>query len=192
MSNTNHIILEDISYSNIVDLLLERNIVSIFQGRTEAGPRALGNRSILYDPTDPNARKIVNSAKKREWWRPFAASILLEDSHDWFDMGPIKESPYMMYAIPVREEKKKYIPGVLHIDDTCRIQTVTEEQNYHYYNLIKEFKNRTGIPLLFNTSLNLAGEVICHNAIDAISSLEISSLEYLYNPETKKIVYVKN
>jgi carbamoyltransferase len=177
----------NVTYSDIVDLIDKKNIVSIFQGKTEAGPRALGNRSILYDPRDSDAKEFVNSVKRREWWRPFAASVLLEHAHEWFEMLTIKESPFMMYAIPVKEEKKELIPGVLHVDDTCRIQTVTEEQNYHYYNLIKTFYSRTNIPMLFNTSFNLAGEVICHTLYDALTTISNSRIEYLYLPEENKL-----
>jgi len=182
----------NVTYSDIADLIDKKNIVSIFQGKTEAGPRALGNRSILYDPRDSNAKELVNSVKMREWWRPFAATVLLEHAHEWFEMLTIKESPFMMYAIPVKEEKKDLIPGVLHVDNTCRIQTVTEDQNYHYYNLIKAFYSKTNIPMLFNTSFNLAGEVICHTLYDALITISNSRIEYLYLPEENKLYICLN
>lgn len=177
----------DVTYSDVVNLIKDKNIVAIFQGKTEAGPRALGNRSILYDPRDPNAKEFVNSVKGREWWRPFAASVLLEHAPEWFEMLTIKESPFMMYAMPVKPDKKEYIPGVLHIDGTCRIQTVTEEQNYHFYNLIKCFYQETNVPMIFNTSFNLAGEVICHTLYDCLATLVVSKIKYLYVPEEKKL-----
>lgn len=177
-------------YTDVVDLLEDQKIVAIFQGRIEAGPRALGNRSLLFDPRNSSAREIVNEAKGREPWRPFAATVLLEHAHEWFDMLTLKETPYMMYAIPVKEEKKDLIPGVVHVDGTCRIQTVTEEQNYHYYNLIKTFYERTGIPLVFNTSFNLGGEVICYSEEDAIDILKRSSLEHLYLPESEELLCI--
>ena len=92
------------SYNDVVDLLVKNNIVCIFQGRTEAGPRALGNRSVLYDPRDSGALRKVNAAKNRQWWRPFAASVLEEHAAEWFEMLTLKSSPYMMYAIPVKED----------------------------------------------------------------------------------------
>ena len=178
------------NYNDVVDLLVKKNIVCIHQGRTEAGPRALGNRSILYDPRDSEAQKKVNDAKGRQWWRPFAASVLAEHSAEWFEMLSLKESPFMMYAIPVKEDKKELIPGVVHVDGTCRIQTVTEEQNYHYYHLIKTFYEETGIPMLFNTSLNLAGKVISHTVYDTYELLNQSCIEYVYEPEHEKITHV--
>ena len=182
----------DATYNDVVDLLVKKNIVCIHQGRTEAGPRALGNRSILYDPRDSEAQKKINAAKGRQWWRPFAASVLEEHAADWFEMLTLKSSPFMMYAIPVKEDKKELIPGVVHVDGTCRIQTVTEEQNYHYYHLIKSFYEETGIPMLFNTSLNLAGEVISHTIYDTYELLYQSSIEYVYQPEENKIVHIQN
>ena len=182
----------DATYNEVVDLLVKKNIVCIHQGRTEAGPRALGNRSILYDPRDSEAQKKINAAKGRQWWRPFAASVLEEHAADWFEMLTLKSSPFMMYAIPVKEDKKELIPGVIHVDGTCRIQTVTEEQNYHYYHLIKSFYEETGIPMLFNTSLNLAGEVISHTIYDTYELLYQSSIEYVYQPEENKIVHIQN
>ncbi len=182
----------DATYNDVVDLLVKKNIVCIHQGRTEAGPRALGNRSILYDPRDSEAQKKINAAKGRQWWRPFAASVLEEHAADWFEMLTLKSSPFMMYAIPVKEDKKELIPGVIHVDGTCRIQTVTEEQNYHYYHLIKSFYEETGIPMLFNTSLNLAGEVISHTIYDTYELLYQSSIEYVYQPEENKIVHIQN
>lgn len=171
----------------VVDLLEQRNVVAIFQGGSEAGPRALGNRSLLYDPRDPEAITKVNKVKRREWWRPFAGSIMLEHAHEWFEMLTIKESPYMSYAMPVKEDKRELIPGIVHFDGTSRIQTVTREQNYHYYNLIENFYKRTGIPLLFNTSFNLAGDPLCHSLDDAIFAIKNSDIDYLYLPEKGEV-----
>lgn len=180
------------NYSTVVDLLLEQKIVAIFQGRSEAGPRALGNRSILFDPRNEDAKKIVNEVKRRESFRPFAASVLAEEAHKWFDMRGLKESPYMMYAMDSWESIRDKIPGVLHVDNTCRIQTVTSKQNKHYYNLIKEFFERTDVPMLFNTSFNLAGEPLVHTMDDALDTLRRSEIEYLYLPELEEIITVEN
>lgn len=177
---------------DIIDLITSRNIVSLFQGKSEAGPRALGNRSILYDPTDPNGKDHVNRIKRREYFRPFAGSILHDDVHDWFDLRGMDETPYMMYAVNCKTGIKEKIPAIIHVDDTCRIQTVKEEQNPHYYSLIKEFKNRTGVPIIFNTSFNLGGEPLVETLDDAVRTLANSEIEYLYLPEYKKLIILKN
>jgi carbamoyltransferase len=177
----------NVTYSDVIELIDQRNIICIFQGQSEAGPRALGNRSILYDPRDTNALN-VNEAKGREWWRPFAGTVLLEYAHDWFEMLTLEESPFMMYAIPIKEDKKHLIPGIMHVDGTSRIQTITEEQNYHYYHLIKTFYEKTGIPILFNTSLNLAGQVLCHTMDDVFYLLDNSPIKYVYLPESSQLM----
>ena len=166
-----------------VEQILNQQVVAIFQNSSEYGPRGLGNRSLLFDPRNKNGKDIVNKIKKREWFRPFAGTVLLENAHDWFDMGTIKESPYMSYAIPVKEEKKSVIPAITHVDGTCRIQTVTQEQNKNFYELIKEFYKRTEVPMLFNTSFNLAGEPLVETLDDARSTIERSDLEYIYLPD---------
>jgi len=171
----------------VASLISDKNIVAIYQGRSEAGPRALGNRSFLYDPRDKFAKDFVNKVKKREPYRPFAASIMKEYANEWFDMAGLEESPFMMYAIDARPNVYDIIPGVLHVDKTCRIQTVTEEQNYHYYHLIKSFYNLTSVPLLFNTSFNLAGETIVETLDDAIDTIKRCDVKYLYIPSDGKL-----
>jgi carbamoyltransferase len=166
----------------VASLISQKNIVAIYQGRSEAGPRALGNRSFLYDPRDKFAKDFVNTVKKRESYRPFAASIMKEHANSWFDMAGLDESPFMMYAVDARPHVYDIIPGVLHVDKTCRIQTVTEQQNYHYYKLIESFYNMTSVPLLFNTSFNLAGETIVETIDDAIDTMKRCDIKYLYLP----------
>ena len=100
---------------------------------------------------------IVNMVKKREYFRPFAGTVLLEHAKDWFDMDKLDESPYMTYAVDVLKEKQHQIPAITHVDGTCRVQTVTEKQNKHYYSLISDFYKLTGVPMVLNTSFNLAG-----------------------------------
>ena len=166
-----------------IEIILNQEILAIFQGKSEMGPRALGNRSLLFDPRNKDGKTIVNKVKKREWYRPFAGSVLLEHAHEWFEMGTIKESPYMSFAIPVKENKKELIPSITHVDGTCRIQTITEKQNKNFYNLIKSFYEKTQIPILFNTSFNLAGEPLVETKEDALSTMKRSDLKYLYMPE---------
>lgn len=180
------------TYSDIIDIIMEQNIVAIFQGRSEAGPRALGNRSILFDPRNPEGRDIVNTVKKREFFRPFAASVMLEHVHDWFDMKGIDESHFMMYAVDALPKVHELIPAVLHVDMTCRLQTVTSDENQHYYALINEFYSRTNVPMLLNTSFNLAGDPLVETLDDAIDTLNRSEIEYLYLPEKSELITVKN
>lgn len=172
---------------DVANLISDRKIVAIFQGPDEAGPRALGNRSILYDPRDPSAKAKVNRVKRREWYRPFAGSIMLEYASDYFDMAGLPESPYMTYAMDARPEVYDIIPGILHRDKTCRIQTVTEQQNYNYYHLIDAFREITGVPVLFNTSFNLGGETIVHTEEDALDTLRRSEIDYVYFPDNAEL-----
>jgi len=165
-----------------VDILLEQKPLVIFQGKSEWGPRALGNRSILFDPRNKNAKNIVNNFKKREWWRPLAGTILLEHVHDWFDIATLKESPYMSFAVDAKQQAIEKIPSIVHVDNTCRIQTVTQEQNLNYYNLILEFYKKTDVPVLLNTSFNLAGFPIVETFEQAKFVCEISEFKYLYIP----------
>ena len=165
-----------------VKQILNQQVVAIFQNSSEYGPRGLGNRSLLFDPRNKNGKDIVNKIKKREWFRPFAGTVLLEHAHDWFDMGTIKESSYMSYAIPVKEEKKSIIPAITHVDGTCRVQTVTKEQNKKFYEIIKLFYEKTNVPILFNTSFNLAGETLVETKQDAMDTLNRSDINYLYIP----------
>ena len=181
-------VLENIQYSDVAKLLADRKIVALFQGRSETGPRALGNRSMLYTPTDPNGKDYVNSVKGREYFRPLAASMMLEYANEWFDMIGIEESPYMTFSFTCREEKKDIIPCVIHVDGSCRIQTVTEKQNFHYYNLIKAFYEITGVPIILNTSFNLAGEPLVETITDAFNTFAKSKIDYLYLPELELLV----
>jgi carbamoyltransferase len=180
---------KEASHNDVIDLLVAGEVIGLFQGSSEAGPRALGNRSILFDPRIPNGKDIVNGVKNREWFRPFAASVLEEECHNWFDMAGLANSPYMMYAVDVLPDRRDKIPSVVHVDGTCRVQTVNKEQNEHYYNLIKMFAERTGVPLLFNTSFNLAGEPMVETLEDVIRSMNSSKINYVYLPEVNKIIY---
>ena len=122
-------ITNDVTDKDVVELITNKNIVALFQGRSEAGPRALGNRSLLYDPTDPKGKDIVNKVKKREHWRPFAGTVLADHAHEWFNMDRLYESPHMMYAVNVLKSMIEKIPCITHVDGTCRIQTLTKKQN---------------------------------------------------------------
>jgi carbamoyltransferase len=182
----------NVDSQDVVRLLREKNIVAIFQGRSENGPRALGNRSILFDPTFSDGKDFVNAVKHREYFRPFAATVLAEHASEWFDLRGMDESPSMMYAVNCKPGVAEKVPSVIHVDGTCRIQTVTREQNENYYDLIKAFYDETGVPLLFNTSFNLGGDPLVETLEDAIDTLKRSKIEYLYLPEHKRMIVVKN
>ena len=184
--------IKDAENKDIIELLTTKNIVALFQGRSESGPRALGNRSLLFDPSYEDGKDHVNKVKRREYFRPFAGSILHEHAHEWFDMRGLEQSPHMMYAMNCQEGIAEKIPSIIHIDGTCRIQTVKQEQNPNYYNLIKDFYDKTGLPILFNTSFNLGGEPLVETLDDAVRTLYDSDIEYLYLPEYKKLISVRN
>lgn len=183
--------LVDANYDSVVDLLTNKNIVSIFQGKSENGPRALGNRSILFDPTFVDGKDFVNEVKRREYFRPFAATVLADKAEEWFDMRGLTESPSMMYAVNCKDGVAEKVPSVIHVDGTCRIQTVTEQQNKHFYNLIKTFEKKKNVPMLFNTSFNLAGDPLVETLEDAINTLKKSDIDYLYMPEYNKMFIIK-
>ena len=163
----------------LCDILSKNESVGVFYGRGEAGQRALGNRSILYNPLDPNAREVVNNIKKREWYRPFAAVVLEEDVDMYF--GDACPSPNMTLCFPVKSD---IISGVTHVDDTCRVQTVTSG---HMYDILKQFKNLTGHGILLNTSFNLAGDPLIETPQQALDMLTKSSLDYVWFYETKQL-----
>jgi carbamoyltransferase len=176
--------LKNIQVKYIAELISKDNIVGIYQGRSEAGPRALGNRSLLMSPIKKENKDIMNKFKGREMFRPLAASVLQQEASKWFDMLRMKESPYMTFSFKCIGNKNK-IPAVIHVDGTCRIQTVTKNQNKNYYNLINEFYKLTKVPMVLNTSFNLAGEALVETVEDALITFKKSNLNYLYFPELK-------
>ncbi|MFA6357372.1 MAG: carbamoyltransferase [Candidatus Omnitrophota bacterium] len=153
-------------------------IIGWFQGKMEFGPRALGNRSILANPCNPDIKEILNSkVKKREPFRPYAPVVLEERADEFFELAGT--SPFMLLAPKVRNEKKGIIPGIVHIDGTARVQTVNKNTNQKLYQLIKEFENLTGIPVIINTSFNLKGEPIVCTPEDALNCFRKSEMDYL-------------
>jgi carbamoyltransferase len=156
----------------VSELLASGKIVAWYQGYGELGPRALGNRSILMDPSIKNGKEIINSkVKHREWWRPFGASVKQERSLEYFD---IEHSPYMLFNSYV---KNSTLYSVTHVDNTCRHQTVTQEQNSVFYELLNRFETKTGLPVLLNTSLNLGGKPIASRPEEAIELLHTTELD---------------
>lgn len=160
------------------ELIASGKIVGWFQGRMELGPRALGNRSILADPRRPEMKEILNQkVKRREWFRPFAPSVLEEACEEFFESD--YPSPFMLLVYRVRYDQRHKIPAVIHVDGTARVQTIRQEDNPRYYLLISEFKRLTGIPMLLNTSFNGKGEPIVCTPRDAIECYLRSGLDCL-------------
>ena len=164
------------------DLLNRKKVVGWFQGRSEWGPRALGNRSILANPTSADMQRIVNeSIKFREPFRPFAPAVPLESAADYFEMDvPAHETApeYFMIAVHrVREEKKRIIPAITHADGTARVQVVSERSNPLFHRLLREFGSIGGVPILMNTSFNLRGEPVVERPEDALNTFLASGMD---------------
>jgi carbamoyltransferase len=158
------------------EFLSRGKILGWYQGRMEFGPRALGSRSIIADPRDPQMNTKVNNAVKfREWWRPFAPSFKKEAAPEYLESA--YDSPFMILTAQVRPEKRSVIPSVTHVDGSARPQTVESEINPLYYRLIDEFGKRTGVPVIMNTSFNLRGEAIVHTPTDAIRTFFSSGMD---------------
>lgn len=160
----------------ILSEILTNKIAAVATGRAEYGPRALGNRSILADPTDHNIKDRVNMIKKRELFRPFAPVVMAEHASKWFDMD--YESPYMQYTPKCL--RPDLIPAVVHADGTSRVQTVTKDQNPGLYSLLEKVYVATDIPILLNTSLNIKGQPLLNDAADILDWQE----HYGYNITT--------
>jgi predicted NodU family carbamoyl transferase len=174
-----------------ISKILLNEPVAIFQSRSEQGQRGLGNRSLLMSPLDEKANNKLNIIKKREWYRPFACSILQEESSKWFNMLNIKESPYMMYVFKLLKNKRSILKAGYAVDFTSRIQTVGKEDNINFYNLLRSFNKLTNTPILINTSLNLPGEVLVETFYDLLELFKKSNLRYIYLPEISKLI-IKN
>lgn len=161
-------------------LIADGNIIGWFQGGLEFGPRALGNRSLLADPRDRNMREILNhKVKHREEFRPFSPSVLEEQANEWFELGkPCESYRYMLFACPARKEKASQIPAVLHVDQTGRIQTVNQQINPKYHELISHFAALTGVPLVLNTSFNDREPIVCspQDAFNTFGKTRIDAL----------------
>ena len=177
-------LLENVNRKNIIDILEKGEIVGLVQGKAEAGPRALGNRSLLLDPSLKNAKDKMNSIKKRENFRPFACSILEENYKDYFDVADGDKSPHMMIAPQAKNNIKIIAPSIVHVDGTCRVQTVNETDNFELYKILQNFK----IPLLMNTSLNLAGYPMVETFEDVLFTMRNSQLKYVFFADESKLL----
>lgn len=166
-------------YDDAAEAIAAGNMIGWFQGRSEGGPRALGNRSILADPRKPEMKDILNSRVKfRESFRPFAPSILYEYQEEYFDL-PVP-SPYMLMVADIWPRKRADIPAVTHIDGTGRIQSVIRELNPSYHALISAFYRLTGVPVILNTSFNVNGEPIVETPMDALRCFLGTDLDELF------------
>jgi carbamoyltransferase len=162
----------------VARLIAEDKVVGWFQGRMEFGPRALGARSILANPRNPEMKNIINSKIKfREWFRPFAPSVLREQASEYFDLDC--DSPFMLLVPQVRPEKRALLPAITHEDGSGRVQTVTAAESPLYYDLIKEFERITGIPVIVNTSFNVRGEPIVCSPADAYNCFVRTGIDAL-------------
>ncbi len=176
---------EDVGYANektivrVAELLANGKIIAWCQGKGEAGPRALGHRSIIMDPSQADGKAILNKrVKKREFWRPFAASIMSDDAETI--MGEHRDCPYMLHAIQVDDRMREVLKSVVHVDGTCRFQTVDDTAELHsFYRLLSKFKEYTGIPALLNTSYNIGGKPIIGSSSDAISAFKSMDIDAL-------------
>jgi len=160
-------------------LLAASKIVGWFQGRAEVGPRALGARSILADPRQPDMKDILNArVKRREAFRPFAPSVLHERGPDW--LGGYYPNPFMLLVLPVRQDRREAVPSVTHVDGSARPQTVTADVNPSFHRLIAEFERRTGVPMVLNTSFNLRGEPIVLRPDEAVADFLRTDMDALF------------
>ena len=158
-------------------LIFEGKIVGWFQGKTEFGPRALGNRSIIVDPRQKEMKDILNARiKRREWFRPFAPSILEEKTSEWFEHA--EPVPFMEKVYKMNEQKRPLVPAVCHVDGTGRLQTVSKSSNPRYYNLIEQFEKLSGVPILLNTSFN-DNEPIVNTPNDALQCFLKTKMDVL-------------
>jgi carbamoyltransferase len=162
----------------VVDMLNDGKIVGWFQGRSELGPRALGQRSILCDPRRPEMKDLLNrTVKFRESFRPFAPVIPLEHLGTYFESSALVESPFMLRVVTFRDGVRDMIPAVAHVDGTGRVQTLTRDANGLFYDLVIRFYQKTGCPILLNTSFNVAGEPIVETPEDALNCLLATGLD---------------
>jgi len=181
IDRTPSVVTEDTSdtVTAAAELLADGKIIAWFTGPSELGPRALGQRSILCDPRQADAKEKLNArVKHREAFRPFAPVILIEEVDNWFEVdGVDPSSPFMLRVMRFREDKRDLVPAVVHVDGTGRVQTVSRNVNGSYYDLVSEFGKRTGVPILLNTSLNVMGEPIVETPEDALWCLLLTQLD---------------
>jgi carbamoyltransferase len=174
------------SYDELVAEIAKRidegQIVAWFQGRMEFGPRALGSRSILADPRDPEMRDRINAlVKMREWFRPFAPAVTVEAASQFFEIKKGDEAAYsyMLLVTQVRDAYRDRLPAITHVDGSARVQTVSREENHRFWTLLNEFGRISGIPILLNTSFNVRGQPIVCTPAEAVDTFIFAKLDVL-------------
>jgi carbamoyltransferase len=166
--------------ADAADLLIDGKILGWFQGRSELGPRALGQRSIICDPRRADGKEVLNKrVKHREAFRPFAPVVLLDEAENWFELDGVRpESEFMLRVCQFKEDKKALVPAVVHVDGTGRIQTACKEANGPFFDLILKFYEKTGVPIILNTSFNIMGMPIIETPLDALLCLLSTGIDY--------------
>tara|TARA_E500000318_G_scaffold84104_1_gene79823 strand:+ start:792 stop:2402 length:1611 start_codon:yes stop_codon:yes gene_type:complete len=172
-------------------IIVRENPLALFQGRSEQGQRGLGNRSLLMNATHPNCIQKINKVKKREWYRPFACSIIFNKLEEYFVVDNNRNPEFMMHVFNARFFKKNELKNVIAKDGTCRLQSVTRTKNYHFYDLLKYCSDNFGYPFLLNTSLNLPGHPIVEDLYDLKHMMLNSDLKYAWLPNINKMI-IKN
>ena len=162
-------------------MIRDGKVVAWHRGRMEYGPRALGNRSILADPSNPEMRDRVNAmVKKREAFRPFAPAVSIEEVHRWFDVAPMTALPYMIATVNVREEYRATLPAITHVDGSARVQTVASHDNPAFHTLLKAVGRVTGREMLLNTSFNVKGQPIVNTPLEALETFLGTGIDCLF------------
>lgn len=162
-------------------LIAEGRVLAWYRGRMEFGPRALGARSILADPGHPEMRDRINAmVKKREAFRPFAPAVSLEQVHQWFEVPPGRELPYMIMIVDVREEHRQYLPAITHVNGSARVQTVSAHDNSDFYALLKAVGKTTGREMVLNTSFNVKGQPIVNTPREAVDTFLGTGIDCLF------------
>jgi len=181
-------LVKESSIKEVCDLILNNKSVALFGGNPEAGPRALGNRSIVFNAKNKNAKEIVNKIKKREWFRPFAGVVQKEDFEKYFKTLGLKESKFMVHSFEANKNCIEEYPGILHVDNTCRVQTV---ESGILYEILSELKKHD-LDIILNTSFNLAGKPLVQKAKEAISICFENELDAVYFYDHNLLLHVED
>ena len=161
--------------------IADGEVLAWYRGRMEFGPRALGHRSILADPGHPDMRGRINAmVKKRETFRPFAPAVSLEQAHEWFDLPPLTELPYMIMTVDVRPQFRACLPAITHVDGSARVQTVSASNDMDFHTLLRAVGKTTGREMVLNTSFNVKGQAIVNTPEEAIDTFLKTSLDALF------------